>query len=197
MNTKENSINIHEYPENATPIQLAEYQLEVMRAAERGEAVEMLIGDEWHDNDQPDWCWSDGCRYRIARPKIAEGHNPDKLTVDQVQVNDGWRLLSVEEAAARCGVRLSSVDWWSGRKWEVDGAGWWLDDTSTLRTRQPIGHYLPKPEPVKKEETPFDFYWASKAGTACHTERDRAVALAAWNHALDHARNLLVNSYGT
>lgn len=167
MNTKENTIDIYTYPENATPIQLAEYQLEVMRAAERGETVEMEYGEydkNWLPNHSPDWAWSEGCRYRIARPKIAEGHNPDGLTEDQVGVQDGWRLLSVAEALAHKNQWIDETQWWMSDYWSESDSWKAYDDpneTSTLRTKNPPGHYLPKPEPVKKL-VPWTFETAPK-----------------------------------
>ena len=146
-------IDIYTYPENATPIQLAEYQLEVMRAAERGEPVEFRDPSGsygWEPIKQATWNWA-GVIYRIARPiRYAEGHNPDGLTEAQVGVRDGWRLLSAEEREARHRYNSKDItrdiERWDGDMW--DGAGWvgsW--DLRTYRTRHPAGHYLPKPAP--------------------------------------------------
>lgn len=160
------TVNIFDYPENATPIQLAEYQLEVMRAAERGEPAEFTSDaykwTKWHPMRarHEQWAW-DGCRYRIARPKIAEGHNPDGLTEAQVGVQDGWRLLSVEEnKALRPQERpTDGIEYLAGpNSWRGNASGG--IDGFTYRTKNPPGHYLPKPaaEPVAetREETRRD-----------------------------------------
>lgn len=157
--TTQPAIDIYNYPENASPLELARYQVAVMEAAERGEPVEIQVTpSKWDESSAPCWIWK-FYNYRIARPKIAEGHNPDKLTEDQVGVKDGWRLLTDAEHAAVA--QAPATEWWCGKRWHEPGCVFWNTNERELRTKNPPGHYLPKPAPTKKL-VPWTFDTAPK-----------------------------------
>lgn len=78
---------------------------------------------------------------------VATGHNPDNLTVSQV--GDGYRLLAPEEIVEErrlSGEDRRAVEKWEGSHWDTSG---WSGNSNryTYRTRKPVGHYLPEPEP--------------------------------------------------
>lgn len=92
-----------------------------------------------------EWC-DDGFYdvYRNESPKdiispwtspVATGHNPDKLTEEQVGVKDGWRLLDEDEIVGfGCGYeRLGHVDCWSCGQWQPGNRG--ICNSATYRTR--------------------------------------------------------------
>lgn len=89
-----------------------------------------------------------------SKPRIAPGHNPDKLTV--AQVGKGWRLLTLQEVKKRAHVQFSphdlyDIEAWSRKQW--DGTGWTgADKAITYRIRKPPGYFLPKkPKPSPRQ----------------------------------------------
>jgi len=106
--------------------------------------------DYWQDftpiSHEPNWNWA-LFDWRIKPDPIAEGHNPDKLTVSQV--GEGWRLLVEEEI----NIKRSPFNYISGI--QIHSCGLWRGDCSAnnynyaYRTQQPPGYFLPKPEPKK------------------------------------------------
>jgi hypothetical protein len=145
MNTTK--VNIHEYPKDESL--LPQYRVAVMQAALEGKPVEYDAphrGEDWSSVEEPVWNWAK-YRYRIASPKIAQGHNPEKLTEDQIGVKDGYRTLSVEENEA-LGPNLSSIkglEFRDNKAWKDGNMGGVSD--LTYRTKHPIGHFLPKTPP--------------------------------------------------
>lgn len=126
------------------------YMIAVMQAAADGKTVEFydkqtpVLG--WMEFDKPTWNWPNYI-YRIAPSEIAAGHNPGKLTEDQVGVKDGWRLLTREEIENRNrfdkplskdDIQILSDGWLKG------GCGASLNQT--YRTKQPPGYFAPKPK---------------------------------------------------
>jgi hypothetical protein len=159
-------IDIYNYPpEGTSPLDLARFQVAVMEAAERGEPVEVFDTLFPHQG----WCLTAGAlfndwgslRYRIARLKVAKGHNPTKLTEEQVGVEDGWRLLAPEEL----GGVLRHPDHGRSLSLYYDDSGDWDDSDDpcsaipaewTYRTKKPVGYFLPK------TQTPWTFQTAPK-----------------------------------
>lgn len=133
-------VNIHEYQDGL------EYKIAVMQAAQGGSPVEIENGhshwEPYPKGEEVGWDWVNFC-YRIAKPKIAEGWNPDNLTEDQVGVKDGWRLLTKEEHEANR--EVDETQFWDHTDWhpEVDS---WYTGNEPLRTKKPPGYYLPRPE---------------------------------------------------
>jgi len=92
--------------------------------------------------------------YRIAldlSSLIAVGHNPHKLTDAQIETHLGWRLISVEEFEfqkklqyPRVYARLTTEEqYWSlSYRWETNPNGCMIDETETVRTKQPPGYFL-------------------------------------------------------
>lgn len=83
------------------------------------------------------------------KPKLAVGHNPAKLTEDQIGA--GYRTLSLEEAAyLQDAAKRDNTTTPEGI--ELYGGEWkpapWCGDspTRTYRTQKPSGFYLPKPK---------------------------------------------------
>lgn len=112
-------------------------QIAIMQAFADGKAVEvrLLPDGPWVVSDREDdiiWNWS-AYDYRIAEPRIAKGHNPDKLTEEQVGVKDGWRLLEKDEIVPG-GLMTSHIEAWG--IWD----GWLrcafgANQTATYRTK--------------------------------------------------------------
>lgn len=193
MNTKENSIDIYEYRTDLTTIERLRYIAAVCEAHESGQPVEMISINDWAPDEEhwspmpkpsteeiikgfrPHWL-----AYRIARPKIAEGHNPDKLTEAQVGVQDGWRLLTVEENTSLIHAfgKTDGIEYWSrmGGQWDSCAAG---GCAFTYRTKNPPGHYLPKPEPVKKL-VPWTFETAPKGCVLVRRMSGHAQLVLGW-----------------
>ena len=98
---------------------------------------------EWHM-----WLHGDLEEMPPIEPEpIAQGHNPDELTVSQV--GEGWRLLSREEIAEREPTEkiqawLRSRDAWSGSSIYAGS-----DTGLTYRTQQPEGYFLLDNETAK------------------------------------------------
>lgn len=159
LNRHGEPIDVHTYPENAARSELRDYQLAVEIAHERdGMPVESLspVSGDWCFVVCPAFFWKT-FRYRIKAPKLAEGHNPDKLTEYQVGVSEGWRLLALEEIAARSTTR--AIECWDKVEWNAWGyAG--SDPQSTYRTKKPVGFFLPSEtgEPETDEEA-IDRIW--------------------------------------
>ena len=91
----------------------------VMTAYKNGAKIESAHTDcgpdEWEDTPKPFWNWFD-CDYRIAPFPISPGHNPDKLTEEQVGVKDGWRLFEADEIILE-GRYLDGIEFWDKTKW--------------------------------------------------------------------------------
>lgn len=106
------------------------------------------------------WAW-DLYAYRIdptckpqPAPKIAEGHNPSKLTEEQVGVKDGWRLLSEDERKQRDKLpplATKKIQVWLSPGWDGDSPYSGNEINWTYRTKQPPGFFLPK----KKKRVPL------------------------------------------
>jgi hypothetical protein len=141
--------NVHEYPEHANERELLQYKIAVEQAALDGKPIEIteVDLDDWHPYRQscvglPLFRW-DMWHYRVARPKVAEGHNPDKLTEEQVGVADGWRLLTAEEIK---GPKCPGVEYlFVPGNWQEAGITGPHRSHNTYRTKAAPGHYVPKP----------------------------------------------------
>jgi len=139
------TINIHEYPSDESLVPA--YRIAVMQAALEGKEVECYnltrLNPLWtRIISEPIWDWSNN-HYRITPPAIAPGHNPAKLTVDQI--GEGYRTLSVEENDALESARgvTDGLEFWLDGQWRYGGTGG--TDTFTYRTACPEGYFLPKP----------------------------------------------------
>lgn len=111
---------------------------------------------------------SDGSNVRVVSSVInpdvliAGGHNPQKLTEDQVGVKDGWRTLTLEEVKARRDAK-STVDIqclvhsFDTASWSKGSASGCVGDelNLTYRTKKPAGFYLPKPK-IAEGHNPLD-----------------------------------------
>lgn len=91
-----------------------------------------------------------------SKTRIAPGHNPDRLTVEQV--GKGWRLLSAAEQAARRRLFYDEgrqttihIQLWNGAAW--DSSSWTgRNAETTYRTSKPPGYFLPKKgKPVTRQ----------------------------------------------
>lgn len=88
-----------------TEMKTLKQKIEVMTAADGGARIQMkpygLPDNYWTPAPfECTWNWST-LDYRVAEPEIAPGHNPDKLTIDQVETHLGWRLLDFDELKDR------------------------------------------------------------------------------------------------
>ena len=109
----------------------------------------VISGEISRDGDL--WKYSDGCTIpgtpglthcdqtsgailqRLAPGAVAPGHNPDKLTVEQVGIAEGWRLLTPAEVKEfRCKEVVPAEFWSTG--WN-SGCSWFVTSDSTLRTK--------------------------------------------------------------
>lgn len=70
---------------------------------------------------------------RLDPDAVAPGHNPDRLTVAQVGIADGWRLLTEEEAEEFRLKEIVPAEFWS-TGWN-SGGSWFVTRDSTLRTK--------------------------------------------------------------
>lgn len=113
--------------------------------------------------------------YRIAPSPIASGHNPDKLTVEQV--GEGWRLLSEEEIETRKKVDETSphIQQWWGTEWCTKLHFIGNATNTTYRTQKPEGYFLPKR--VVKVEFWGNIY--SDGGLSINLTKDEADKYAA------------------
>jgi hypothetical protein len=168
---------VHEYRADFTPLERIRYINAILDAAERGDTLECASIEKWivygtwtlvplfgYTNPQyPQWAiaadfHSSGLAFRVARPKIAEGYNPGKLTEAQVGTKDGWRLLAQEEREE--GERIYKSCWGKTdfsnvpraecmkigeNEWRT-GGGCIRADNFVYRTKNPAGYYLPKPK---------------------------------------------------
>ncbi len=110
----------------------------------------------WIPTVVPLWDWHT-TDYRIAQSPIAQGHNPERLTEEQVGVKDGWRLISREEQEPWKG-RIMQGDLvevlWNCGQWIPSGIGGVI---FTYRTKQPVGYFLPKTKtrvPLEAKDIP-------------------------------------------
>lgn len=83
-----------------------------------------------------------------TKSRIAKGHNPDRVTVEQV--GNGWRLLGIDEIYERS--ETNDIQLRDVMKNNWNGQGWCGSDvTGTYRTRKPKGFFLPKEDKPKKK----------------------------------------------
>lgn len=124
-------------------------KIAVMAAFEAGKKVEYRPYHEktWIPDSEPCWDWK-FYDYRIAASPIAAGHNPDKLTEEQVEIKHGWRLL---EPAEICN-RPVTFDI------QIYGTSWCTCATNgsvksyTYRTLRPPGYFLPKTRQLRASD---------------------------------------------
>jgi len=95
------------------------------------------------------------CEYIAKFPEPPEGeewHNPDKLTPEQVGVDDGWRLLLVSELAKDRDAVIG--DMLLSKGWDKGCYGNNANATYRVKTAEhPVGSLKPKVEkPVKCKE---------------------------------------------
>jgi len=76
-------------------------------------------GTTWKCISSP--IWRSVTHYRLAPSPVAAGHNPDKLTEEQVGVIEGWRLLDEDEISQDRNwmdeIELRSEGRWEDGKW--------------------------------------------------------------------------------
>lgn len=146
-------------------------KIEVMQAAASGARIQMksygLPDSYWTPAPfECPWNWSK-FDYRIAEPEIAPGHNPDSLTVDQVETHLGWRLLDEDEINAFCGDRRPVIQQWTTTGWQPGNGAF---KTSTYRTKlshkELAEHSKPKPRlPLGPEDfPPGSVFWLRHIG---------------------------------
>ena len=70
---------------------------------------------------------------------IAPGHNPHRLTLEQIGYKDGWRLLEPAEVRLR-GDDADDIEGWVRGSWKGPFAG--SNPDCTYRTRRPAGYFL-------------------------------------------------------
>lgn len=159
-----NPIDVYAYPEGADHQAMRDYQHAVEVAHQRdGLCVETYhaAAMDWRPVT-PSFRW-DYYRYRITPPKIAEGHNPDQLTEDQVGVSEGWRLLAPEEIAARPAAK--DTECWSDfgpkrvgwKTWRYAGSDY---PAGTFRTKKPVGFFRPtETNKLETDDEALDRIW--------------------------------------
>jgi len=111
-------------------------------------------------------------RYRLTPTSpLAAGHNPDKLTEEQVGVKDGWRLLAPEEIGKATDKQLKKwpISGWEKGKWDIGYCGFILD--TTYRTKAPIGFYLqPATRPLTARDwDKYPIVWVKHKENQCNT----------------------------
>lgn len=137
-----------------------DYMIEVMKAANAGQPLQFTFNDRKKWLDLPlgscIWDWPT-VLYRInpsCRPSpIASGHNPDKLTEEQVGVKHGRRLLTPEEINSR--EHRTDIKIWTSKGWLYNCCG--DSHCHTYCTNRPVGYFLPKKKakvPLKVEDLP-------------------------------------------
>lgn len=123
-------------------------------------AVHSEVGYTKNSPRQP-WSSRWACVIRPL-PKVASGHNPHKLTEDQVGVKDGWRLLSVAEVQHRAktdGVPTIPEGEVEGLDPDDRNRGFYSgvfcgDELAwTYRTKRPAGYFLTAPRTTTELET--------------------------------------------
>lgn len=74
---------------------------------------------------------------RLDPDAVAPGHNPDRLTVAQVGIADGWRLLTEEETEEFAHSKVAPTEYWmqSSNEWVETDRIWYATPASTLRTK--------------------------------------------------------------
>lgn len=143
--------NVHEYPEHANERDLLAYKIAVEQAALDGKPIEFRpqpggFSSDWQPYGTlslPGFSWFK-MQYRVARPKVAEGHNPAGVTEDQIPA--GWRLFSLEEFKALADKNnVGDTRFWTGLDWSDVGQWSIIASDGTLITQKPPGFYLSKP----------------------------------------------------
>jgi len=123
-----------------------------------------------------------------SKPCIAPGHNPDKLTVEQVGAE--WRLLQRAEVLYldTIGERNDKLSAWDKDIMRWNGTGQYSGGNLefTYRTKQPPGYFLPKkPKPSPRQPVKgARRMWADKLDGI-------AIGLCAKSHAV-HPHPVLV-----
>lgn len=155
-----------------------------------GEIVHWLSTEHW-SSGEGDHGWYPETTYRtkaapgrfLPKPvKVAAlGHNPENLTVQQLEAEQGWRLLSSEEhehlaslnanAATRSQLPLHGSDLMHLNSWE-DCRGEWLSSHGgrsafSYRTKRPAGWYTAAAEEARRVQRHVDNLFAKmKRGDA-------------------------------
>ena len=127
---------------------------------------------------------------------IAKGHNHDKLTEAQVGISEGWRTISEEERRLAKEPDKSLVEFWNEYTsgWELCDAGGRFFCTSTYRTRQPEGFFLPKPE---RKPEPGDV-WLADTGYTHLLGKDGGIRIESKNaEQHEYKTAASINSYDT
>lgn len=137
--------------------------IEVMTAYENGAKIECKYAgtNEWWLVDWPCWDWKSFI-YRIRQPQIAPGHNPDKLTVNQIP--PGHRLLDPDEIKKRISLKNQKISKWirKNQNWNEHYAGCCEDNTyCTPHSREHLAALdNPPKQPLTIEDFPPGFvYW--------------------------------------
>ena len=112
----------------------------------------------WILVSNPSWNW-DIYDYRIHQSPIAAGHNPDKLTEEQVQVVGGWRLLNTEEVKKRNLPPPNAIQLWLQADYSWDNRGQYQgnEPDNTYRTKltpAELSTYNIQPKPLSAEDFP-------------------------------------------
>lgn len=132
--------------------------IKVMQHYDNGGKVEhrLLSATIWHPIDYPYWDWST-YTYRIAQsPIAADGHNPDKVTVDQLEPQHGWRLLAPAEIKERRSVPGNELQMWMITRWN-NGTYHGNDKTTTYRTKlspAELAKYDRNKQPLSAQDFP-------------------------------------------
>lgn len=76
---------------------------------------------------------------RLDPGALAPGHNPDGVTVEQVGIAEGWRLLTDTEVYEFDEQRVRPASWWDSDRtaWSTpdNGDAWWVYRAGTIRTK--------------------------------------------------------------
>jgi len=169
-------------------------QAAVQRAYEAGHEIWYRIKggfDRWDKHPlTPKWSWW-MCDYlpvvlvplneiAPAKPQIAPGHNPDGLTVEQVEISKGYRLLNPDEiCSSNASVQRSNVIecWENSRNIPAWGKAQYegCAENQTYRTKLSPAELgaLRNPKP---QNAPYGF--ASAPGTQCKVIHKTTGALA-------------------
>jgi hypothetical protein len=110
----------------------------------------LLAAFTWSSSPEGSDFWAGVCRHiehgeplpPLPVSRIAAGHNPDKLTEEQVGTSKGWRLLEREEIHDGHPSCPDLEIWIRADLWS---AGYYGDCLSaSYRTKKPKGYFLPK-----------------------------------------------------